>query len=193
MPVIRQLVIKVISIILLSSALNVFAAQEKNEVVFSTNKGEIVILLNPQAAPISVENFKQYVAAGFYDGSIFHRTIPNFMIQGGGFDASLKRKTTQAPIQNEAENGLKNAVGTISMAKTGDPHSATSQFFINVNDNRALDHRNTSSRGWGYAVFGKVTKGMDIVMGISRQKTKFKGGHQNVPVDTVVIEKAELR
>jgi len=159
MPVIRQLVIKVISIILLSNVINVHAADEQNEVVFNTNKGEIVILLNPEAAPISVANFKQYVTAGFYDGSIFHRTIPNFMIQGGGFDASLKRKTTQAPIQNEANNGLKNAVGTISMARTGEPHSATSQFFINVNDNLALDHRDTSLQGWGYAVFGEVTKG----------------------------------
>ena len=138
-------------------------------------------------------NFKQYVADGFYDGTIFHRTIPRFMIQGGGFDADLTRKSVNAPIQNEASNGLKNTVGTISMARTSDPHSATSQFFINVNDNRSLDYRDSSFRGWGYAVFGQVTKGLDIVQAISRQKTKVKGGHQNVPVDAIVIEKAILR
>ena len=197
MPVIRQFIIKVISIILLSSAFYVHAQEEQqeeqNEVVFSTNKGEIVILLNPEAAPNSVANFKQYVADGFYDGTIFHRTIPKFMIQGGGFDANLTRKSVNAPIQNEASNGLKNTVGTISMARTSDPHSATSQFFINVNDNRSLDYRDSSFRGWGYAVFGQVTKGLDIVQAISRQKTKVKGGHQNVPVDAIVIEKAILR
>lgn len=197
MPVIRQFIIKVISIILLSSAFYVHAQEEQqeeqNEVVFSTNKGEIVILLNPEAAPNSVANFKQYVADGFYDGTIFHRTIPKFMIQGGGFDADLTRKSVNAPIQNEASNGLKNTVGTISMARTSDPHSATSQFFINVNDNRSLDYRDSSFRGWGYAVFGQVTKGLDIVQAISRQKTKVKGGHQNVPVDAIVIEKAILR
>ena len=197
MPVIRQFIIKVISIILLSSAFYVHAQEEQqeeqNEVVFSTNKGEIVILLNPEAAPNSVANFKQYVADGFYDGTIFHRTIPRFMIQGGGFDADLTRKSVNAPIQNEASNGLKNTVGTISMARTSDPHSATSQFFINVNDNRSLDYRDSSFRGWGYAVFGQVTKGLDIVQAISRQKTKVKGGHQNVPVDAIVIEKAILR
>ena len=193
MPVIRQFIVKVISIILLSSAFYVHAQEEQNEVVFSTNKGEIVILLHPEAAPLSVANFKQYVADGFYDGTIFHRTIPGFMIQGGGFDVNLARKPVNAPIQNEANNGLKNAVGTISMARTSKPHSATSQFFINVNDNRALDYREASLQGWGYAVFGKVTTGLEIVMAVSRQQTKVKGGHQNVPVDAVVIEKAILR
>jgi len=193
MPVIRQLVVKVMSIVLLTCAFQTYANDEQNEVVFTTNKGEIVILLNPEQAPVTVANFKEYLAAGFYDGTIFHRTIPGFMIQGGGFDENLARKTTNAAIQNEANNGLKNAVGTISMARTGAPHSATSQFFINVNDNVSLDFRDESQRGWGYAVFGKVTKGLDIVMAISRQKTEANGGHRNVPVDTVVIEKAILR
>lgn len=193
MPVIRQLVVKVMSIVLLTCAFQAYANDEQNEVVFTTNKGEIVISLNPEQAPVTVANFKEYLAAGFYDGTIFHRTIPGFMIQGGGFDENLARKTTNAAIQNEANNGLKNAVGTISMARTGAPHSATSQFFINVNDNVSLDFRDESQRGWGYAVFGKVTKGLDIVMAISRQKTEANGGHRNVPVDTVVIEKAILR
>lgn len=193
MPVIRQIVIKIISIIFLINISFLNAAEEKNEVVLTTNKGDIVILLDPKAAPVSVANFKQYVSSGFYDGTIFHRTIPNFMIQGGGFDANLQRKETNEPIQNEASNGLKNLVGTLSMARTGDPHSATSQFFINVNDNVSLDFQNESARGWGYAVFGKVTEGLDLVLSISQQKTKRQRPFQNFPIDTVIIEKAVLR
>lgn len=197
MPVIRQIMIKIISIILLSASLSltafVYAAEDKNEVVFKTNKGNIVIELYPQAAPNTVENFKRYVTSGFYDGTIFHRTIPGFMIQGGGFDNKLERKKTEAPIQNEADNGVKNTVGTLSMARTGDPHSATSQFFINVNDNRSLDFTSKSARGWGYAVFAKVTQGLELVMSISKQRTQRQGRHQNVPVEQVVIEQAILR
>ena len=193
MPVIRIAMIKIMSIILLTMTFSINAEEVKNEVVLKTNKGDIVIALDSKAAPQSVENFKSYVTSGFYDGTIFHRTIPGFMIQGGGFDASLKRKETQAPIQNEADNGVKNTVGTLAMARTGDPHSATSQFFINVNDNTPLDFRDKSVRGWGYAVFGKVTQGLELVMTISRLQTKRKNPHQNVPIETIVIEKAILR
>ena len=168
-------------------------SETKNEAVLETNKGTIVIALNEKAAPISVANFKAYINAGFYDGTVFHRTIPGFMIQGGGFTADLKRKPTQAPIQNEADNGLLNAVGTIAMARTGDPQSATSQFFINVNDNVPLNFTKKSRRGWGYAVFGKVTEGLEIVLGISNQETQAKQGHANFPIDTVIIGKAFLR
>ena len=193
MPVIRHTMIKIISIFLLIMLTPAYAAEGQNEVVFKTNKGDIVISLFSKEAPKSVENFKSYVTSGFYDGTIFHRTIPGFMIQGGGFDANLQRKQTNAPIKNEANNGLKNTLGTLSMARTGDPHSATSQFFVNVNDNVPLDFRNESTRGWGYAVFGKVTEGLELVLAVSRQKTEAKGGHRNVPLDTVVIEKAILR
>lgn len=193
MPVIRHVMIKIMSIFLLIMTFSINAEEVKNEVVFKTNKGDIVITLYSETAPKSVENFKQYVTSGFYDGTIFHRTIPGFMIQGGGFDANLKSKKTNDPIKNEANNGIKNTVGTLSMARTGDPHSATSQFFINVNDNVPLDFRDQSIRGWGYAVFGKVTEGLELVMSISTQETTPKGQHQNVPIDTVIIEQAILR
>lgn len=166
---------------------------ESNVVVMQTNQGDIVIELAADKAPQTVANFKQYVDSGFYDGTVFHRVIPGFMIQGGGFDTQLKQKPNEAPIQNEADNGLQNVVGSLAMARTSAPHSATSQFFINVNDNGNLDHRGKSSGGWGYAVFGQVSEGLDIVMKVSKQATKRQGRHANVPVEPVVIEKAYFR
>ncbi|HCD06447.1 MULTISPECIES: peptidylprolyl isomerase [unclassified Methylophaga] len=164
------------------------SAQPK--VKLTTNHGDIVIALNAEKAPETVKNFIQYVESGFYDGTIFHRVIENFMIQGGGFDESFKQKTTEAPIQNEADNGLSNTKGTVAMARTGDPHSATAQFFINTKDNDFLNYRGKTMQDWGYAVFGEVIEGMDVVDAIRKVKTTMRGGHQDVPADAVVIEKA---
>jgi peptidyl-prolyl cis-trans isomerase B (cyclophilin B) len=161
-------------------------------VKLSTNFGDITIELNAEKAPITVANFLKYVENGFYDGLIFHRVINDFMIQGGGFDAGMKQKTTEAEIENEADNGLKNDKYTIAMARTSAPHSASSQFFINVNDNDFLNHTATTSSGWGYCVFGKVTEGMDVIDKITSVETGSKGGHQDVPVEPVIIEKATL-
>ena len=155
-------------------------------VEMQTNKGAVVIKLNQEKAPISVANFLAYVDAGFYDGLIFHRVIPNFMIQGGGFTPDLKKKPTQNPIKNEAKNGLKNLKGTIAMARTQVVDSATAQFFINLIDNDFLNH---SPNSFGYAVFGEVIEGMDVVEAIAKAPTERKGMHQNVPVEAVVIEK----
>jgi cyclophilin family peptidyl-prolyl cis-trans isomerase len=157
-----------------------------------TNKGDILLELYPDKAPKTVANFVQYVNDGFYNGTIFHRVIPNFMIQGGGFDRDLMRKPTRAPIQNEAANGLKNLRGTIAMARTGDPHSATAQFFINVQDNPALDYTGPqNSRTWGYAVFGKVVDGMDTVDTIRFQPTEARGPfRRDVPVKDMIIKQA---
>jgi peptidyl-prolyl cis-trans isomerase B (cyclophilin B) len=149
-----------------------------------------LIELYPEKAPLTVKNFLSYVDNGFYDGTIFHRVIPNFMIQGGGFSAEIKRKSAEPPIQNEADNGLKNDRGTVAMARTQDPHSATAQFFINTSDNEFLNHRGKSGQNWGYAVFGKVVKGMDVVDAISGAKTKNSGVMRDVPVETVFIETA---
>lgn len=161
-------------------------------VKLTTSKGEIVIELDKEKAPITTANFLDYVKAGHYDGTIFHRVINGFMIQGGGMDKSLKEKATKAPITNEADNGLKNKTYTLAMARTSDPHSATSQFFINVADNAFLDHTAKDARGWGYAVFGKVVKGQEVVDAIKAVPTMTKGFHENVPVVPVVIEKAEV-
>lgn len=166
---------------------------ENNTVILKTNRGDIVIELAVTKAPVSVENFKQYVSSGFYDGTIFHRVIPGFMIQGGGFEKGFNKKQTLAPIKNEADNGLSNVVGSIAMARTGDPNSATAQFFINVNDNLNLNHTAKTQRGWGYTVFGQVVEGMDIVMAISKEKTGRKAQYRDVPVEEVVIEKAMLQ
>jgi len=160
-------------------------------VTITTNLGAIVLELDSEKAPKSVENFLAYVDAGFYDGTIFHRVIPNFMIQGGGHTKDMMRKSTREPVQNESKNGLSNARGTIAMARTADPHSATSQFFINSVDNaRGLDAGNTGD-GWGYTVFGKVVEGMDVVDKISAVKTASRSGAQDVPVEPVVIESAK--
>ncbi|CAP43796.1 peptidylprolyl isomerase [Bordetella petrii] len=161
-------------------------------VKLQTNQGAIVITLDAEKAPKTVENFISYVKNGFYDGTVFHRVIDGFMIQGGGFEPGLKQKPTQAPIENEANNGLKNDKYTVAMARTSDPHSATAQFFINVADNDFLNFTAPTPNGWGYAVFGKVTEGTDVVDKIKGVKTGNSGFHQNVPVEDVVIEKAEI-
>ena len=155
-----------------------------------TNHGVIKLELDAEKAPKSVENFLNYVKAGHYDNTVFHRVIDGFMIQGGGFEPGMKQKPTEAPITNEANNGLKNVKGSLAMARTNDPHSATAQFFINVNDNDFLNHSSPTPQGWGYTVFGKVVDGLDIVEKIRKVKTGSKGFHQDVPVDDVVIEKA---
>ncbi len=156
----------------------------------TTSKGDILIELDEDKAPLSCANFRQYVEDGHYDGTIFHRVINNFMIQGGGFTEDMMQKTTREPIENEAKNGLKNDIGTIAMARTMDPHSATAQFFINVGNNSFLDY--PGQDGWGYAVFGKVTEGMDVVNAIKGVETTHRGGHSDVPADPIVIEKAEI-
>ncbi|MFC5427725.1 peptidylprolyl isomerase [Paraburkholderia denitrificans] len=157
-----------------------------------TNHGVIKLELNAEKAPKTVENFLAYVKKGHYDGTVFHRVIDGFMIQGGGFEAGMTQKPTDAPIENEANNGLKNERGSIAMARTNDPHSASAQFFINVADNDFLNHSSPSPQGWGYAVFGKVVEGLEVVDKIKKVKTGSKGFHQDVPVDDVVIEKAVI-
>ncbi|MDO9243504.1 MAG: peptidylprolyl isomerase [Rhodocyclaceae bacterium] len=158
----------------------------------TTNHGAITLELDAEKAPQTVANFLAYVESGHYDGTVFHRVINGFMIQGGGMGVGMKEKPTQAPIENEANNGLKNDRGTIAMARTSDPHSATAQFFINLADNDFLNHRAPSGQGWGYCVFGRVVDGMDVVDQIKGVKTGNKGFHQDVPVEDVVIEKAEV-
>ena len=158
----------------------------------TTTMGVIEITLNPARAPKTVENFLAYVKAGHYDGTLFHRVMKQFMIQGGGFEPGMKQKPTRANIKNEADNGLKNVTGTVAMARTGHPHSATAQFFINVKDNDFLDHTGKNIRGWGYAVFGKVSKGMDVVHKIENTATGQKGQYGDVPTKDILINKAEL-
>lgn len=161
-------------------------------VKLQTNQGDFVITLDAEKAPKTVENFLNYVKDGFYNGTVFHRVIDGFMIQGGGFEPGLKQKPTQAPIENEANNGLKNQKYTLAMARTSDPHSATAQFFVNVADNDFLNFTAPTPNGWGYAVFGKVTEGTEVVDKIKGVKTGNSGFHQNVPAEDVIIEKAEI-
>lgn len=156
-------------------------------IVFKTNYGDITVELDFEKAPISAANFLEYAQSGFYDNTVFHRVIDNFMIQGGGFETGLTQKSAGKPIINEADNGLTNDVGTLAMARTSDPHSASSQFFINVADNTFLNHKNKTAQGWGYAVFGRVSAGMDVVNKIKQCKTTSLSGHQDVPVDEIVI------
>ena len=170
----------------------VAAADSPVQVKLVTQQGDIIIELNAAAAPKTVENFLSYVNSGFYDGTIFHRVIKGFMIQGGGFDANMQRKPTQPPVINEADNGLSNRVGTIAMARTADPHSASAQFFINVKDNLFLDHRAKNAKGWGYCVFGKVVSGMNAVRAIENVPTTMRAGMRDVPQTPVVIVKAEV-
>ena len=158
----------------------------------TTNHGVIELELDHEKAPKSAANFEAYAKEGFYNGTIFHRVIDNFMIQGGGFTPDMSQKPTKPSIENEADNGLKNDRGTIAMARTNDPHSATCQFFINVKDNAFLNHSAPTPNGWGYCVFGKVTNGMDVVDKIRDQATTTKAGHSDVPVETVVIESVEV-
>ena len=161
-------------------------------VELDTNMGAIVIELNEEKAPKTVKNFLDYVKSGHYDGTIFHRVIDGFMIQGGGMDADMNEKPTNAPIENEADNGLKNTAGSIAMARTQDPHSATSQFFISVKDNDFLNHSGKNMQGWGYTVFGQVTSGMDVVEKIKGVPTGRYGMHADVPREPVVIKSATI-
>lgn len=161
-------------------------------VTLHTNFGKITLSLNAEKAPKTVENFLSYVREGFYDNTIFHRVINGFMIQGGGMEPGMNQKPTKDPVDNEANNGLENNTGTIAMARTNDPHSATAQFFININNNDFLNFRSESMDGWGYCVFGEVTEGMDVVDKIKSVATGSSGFHQDVPVEDVVIEKAEI-
>lgn len=163
-----------------------------SSVRLETSAGTIRIELDDEKAPLSARNFIDYVKAGHYDNTVFHRVIPGFMIQGGGFEPGMKQKPTQAPIQNEANNGLKNQKYTLAMARTSAPHSATAQFFINATNNDFLNFTSESSSGWGYAVFGRVVEGTDVVDSIERVKTGRKGGHDDVPVEDVVILSATL-
>jgi cyclophilin family peptidyl-prolyl cis-trans isomerase len=181
---------KIASVMFLSGLLYFTFASP--QVKLETTSGDIIIDLDSAKAPKTVANFVEYVKSGFYDGTIFHRVIPNFMIQGGGFTTDMNQKEAKAPIQNEADNGLSNLRGTIAMARTGDPHSATGQFFINSVDNIPLNFTGKNAAGWGYCVFGKVTKGMDVIDAISKVQTKDSGYHQNVPAKPIIIKKASI-
>lgn len=162
------------------------------QVTLQTSEGQIELTLFPEQAPKTVENFMNYVREGHYDGTIFHRVIDGFMVQGGGFTPGMQQKPTRDPIPNEANNGVANKRGTVAMARTQDPHSATAQFFINVNDNHPLNHQSEDMMGWGYCVFGEVTAGMDVVDRIRQVKTGEAGFHQDVPVTDIVLEKATV-
>lgn len=188
---IRPFVVALAAGILLAPAVDGASAADKPRVKLTTNYGAIVLELYPDKAPKTVENFLGYVRAGFYDGTVFHRVIPDFMIQGGGFVPGLEQKPTNATIKNEADNGLKNQSGTIAMARTSDPNSASAQFFINTKDNDFLNFRSKTPDGWGYAVFGSVVEGMDVVGTIGHVETHRVGRFDDVPVKDVVIEKAE--
>jgi cyclophilin family peptidyl-prolyl cis-trans isomerase len=174
----------------LVSASQALAADPRVEL--KTNRGAIVLELYPEKAPKTVANFLQYVKDGHFNGTVFHRVIDGFMIQGGGFDKDMRQKPTRPPVPNEAGNGLKNTVGTIAMARTPDPHSASAQFFINLKDNDFLNYKEPTPQGYGYTVFGKVVSGMDVVQGIAKVPTGNAGPHQNVPRDSIVIESASI-
>jgi peptidyl-prolyl cis-trans isomerase B (cyclophilin B) len=196
--VLMRLFLKVIKFVTLLAVFNIALAQQGGSmpattVLIKTNKGDITVKLDGDKAPITVENFLAYTKEGFYDGTIFHRVIPGFMIQGGGFDKNFDQKKTKAPIKNEAANGLKNKRGTLAMARTSDPNSATGQFFINLTDNDFLNYTSATPQGYGYAVFGEVTEGMDVVDAIAKVQTANRNGHQNVPVEEVVIESVTVK
>lgn len=175
----------------LCMSLSAFAANPKVEI--KTNLGSMTVELYPEQAPKTVDNFLKYVNSGFYKGTIFHRVIETFMVQGGGYDANLREKETKAPVRNEADNGVKNEAFTIAMARTGDPHSATAQFFINTRDNDFLNHTAPNARGWGYTVFGKVVKGQEVVMKMAKVRTGPKGFlPSDVPQEAVLIEDVKL-
>ncbi len=168
------------------------SSMSNTRVKLVTNKGDIVLELDGQKAPVTTENFLNYVKDGFYTNVVFHRVIPNFMIQGGGFEPGMNQKDTNAPIKNEADNGLKNDKYTIAMARTQDPHSASAQFFINTNNNDFLNFTAPTTQGWGYAVFGKVVEGTEVVDAIEKVQTGNRGYHGDVPTEDVVIESAEI-
>jgi peptidyl-prolyl cis-trans isomerase B (cyclophilin B) len=186
-------VILVLVFALCSPMAAVGGLSDNPQVIMETSKGTLVLEVFPDEAPETVKNFLQYVRWGHYDGTIFHRVIPDFMIQGGGFSTDMKRQATEMPVRNEADNGLKNKRGTVAMARTPDPHSATDQFFINTKSNSFLNHKNTTAEGWGYTVFGKVVKGMDVVNAISGVQTTKKGMMSNVPVEPVKIIKMTIK
>lgn len=193
----KKVLLLICAFALCFSSLQSLAGEKVNiqslpQVVIHTSLGDILIELDSTKAPATVDNFLQYAKDGFYDGTIFHRVIRGFMIQGGGFTEAFEKKTTRAPIKNEADNGLKNNRGTIAMARTPNPHSATGQFFINLVNNDGLNHRGKTQQGWGYAVFGKVTQGMEVVDNIAKARTTRKGPHQNVPVNDIVIKSVEI-
>ena len=176
----------------ISFATEIKMSDTQTKVKLTTSLGDIVIQLNAEKAPISTKNFLTYVKEGFYAGTVFHRIIPGFMAQGGGFDTDFNQKSVHASIKNEADNGLKNTRGTLAMARTSAPDSATAQFFINYKDNSFLDYSAPTSNGWGYAVFAEVVEGMDVVDAMEKQATGNRGGHQDVPKENIVIEKAEV-
>ena len=186
-----------LSMLLIFTTTHSFATENNmsdtnTKVKLTTSLGEVVIQLNSEKAPISAANFLNYVNEGFYNGTIFHRIIPDFMAQGGGFDTKFNQKEVHAPIKNEADNGLKNTRGTLAMARTNAPDSATAQFFINYKDNSFLNHTGKNASGWGYAVFGEVIEGMEVVDAMAKQATGNRGGHSDVPKTDIVIEKAEV-
>lgn len=170
----------------------IFANQTNPMIKLTTSKGEITIEMYPDEAPATVQNFLSYIESGFFDGLIFHRVIEGFMIQGGGFTPDMQQKQSGDPIQNEADNGLKNETGTLAMARTGDPHSATAQFFINLENNDFLNHTGKNPQGWGYTVFGKVTEGLDVVKQIGSVSTGRSGPYSDVPVEPVIIENVQV-
>lgn len=187
----------IFSMMLLLTTTLSFATENKmsdtpSKVKLTTSLGEIIIQLNPEKAPVSSANFLTYVNEGFYNNTIFHRIIPGFMAQGGGFDTDFSQKAVHDPIKNEADNGLANKRGSIAMARTNVPDSATAQFFINYKDNASLNHTSPTSSGWGYAVFGEVIDGMDVVDAMAKQATGNRGGHQDVPKTDIIVEKAEV-
>ncbi|MBC2712780.1 MAG: peptidyl-prolyl cis-trans isomerase [Desulfosarcina sp.] len=183
--------VMMISVLLVCTG-SALASDPLPRVKLTTSRGDIVVELDSAAAPKTVDNFLSYVRDGFYNGTIFHRVIAGFMIQGGGFDANMKRKAARPPIPNEADNGLTNRIGTIAMARTSDPHSASAQFFINVKDNGFLNHRSKTSQGWGYCVFGKVVDGMNVVRAIENVPTTSRSGMRDLPKEPVVIKQATL-
>jgi peptidyl-prolyl cis-trans isomerase B (cyclophilin B) len=190
-------VFSVFLMLLMITAAPSYATEKKmsdkpSKVKLTTSLGSIVVQLDTKKAPVSSANFLSYVKEGFYSGTIFHRVIPGFMAQGGGFDSALTQKTTHAPIKNEADNGLTNKRGTLAMARTSDPESATAQFFINYKDNAFLNYTSPTPSGWGYAVFAEVVEGMDVVDAMAKQSTGNRGAYQDVPQTDIVIEKAEV-
>lgn len=185
-------VMRLIGLSVVFIAFSVHAQSTDPKVQIQTTMGAVIVELDAKAAPKTVANFLDYVRSGFYDGTIFHRVIKNFMIQGGGLTADMKKKPTRAPIDNEADNGLQNLTGTIAMARTSAPHSATAQFFINAKDNHFLNHRGKTNQLWGYCVFGKVVKGMDVVRAIETVPTVVKAGRGDVPAKTVMIKAIKI-
>jgi peptidyl-prolyl cis-trans isomerase B (cyclophilin B) len=186
----KRAIISLLIFLLTAVAIAPSVFAENPKVALNTSKGRIVLELYADKAPQTVKNFLAYVDAKYYDGTIFHRVIPNFMIQGGGFTAEMKRKTTRSPIKNEADRGIQNDRGTIAMARTNDPHSATAQFFINSKDNGFLNHKSKTTQGWGYTAFGRVVEGMKTVDAISAVKTTQRGPYRDVPAEAVIINSA---